>query len=171
MGKHPILHYINEIKNKLGFGRTMTASGADVVDAVNRQSDQIGDLQTGLAYVENGDNATRKTYTAGEYIVWKGVLYKVTSAIPKDYPIAGHVGSFSEGISNKLSGELNAFKNVVNVGQAMSSVRLEGWADTTTTCILQFITHSNVIYEIWFGENGLIQFYKNGTNIWRVQGA
>ena len=44
MGKHPILHYINEIKNKLGFSRTMTASGADVVDAVNGLSWQIGDV-------------------------------------------------------------------------------------------------------------------------------
>lgn len=46
MGKHPILHYINEIKNKLGFGRTMTASGADVVDAVNKHSDQIANVNS-----------------------------------------------------------------------------------------------------------------------------
>ena len=40
----PLTKWINDIKVKLGFSRTMTAAGADVVDAVNKHSDQIGDL-------------------------------------------------------------------------------------------------------------------------------
>ena len=44
MSRLPIPHIINTIKIKLGFDRTMTASGEDVVDAVNKQSQQIGDL-------------------------------------------------------------------------------------------------------------------------------
>ena len=44
MSRLPIPHIINTIKTKLGFDRTMTASGEDVVDAVNKQSQQIEDL-------------------------------------------------------------------------------------------------------------------------------
>lgn len=36
MSRLPIPHIINTIKTKLGFDRTMTASGEDVVDAVNK---------------------------------------------------------------------------------------------------------------------------------------
>jgi len=42
--KPPYTKWINDIKAKLGFTRTMTASGEDVVDAVNKQSQQIRDL-------------------------------------------------------------------------------------------------------------------------------
>ena len=41
-------------------------------------SQQIGNLQTGLAYVENGDNASR-AYHYKELILWKGLLYQVIS--------------------------------------------------------------------------------------------
>ena len=44
MSRLPIPHIINTIKTKLGFDRTMTASGEDVVDAVNKQSQQIDEL-------------------------------------------------------------------------------------------------------------------------------
>lgn len=46
MSRLPIPHFIQEIKTKLGFDRAMTASGEDVVDAVNKQSQQIGTLET-----------------------------------------------------------------------------------------------------------------------------
>lgn len=44
MSRLPIPHIINTIKTKLGFDRTMTAPGEDIVDAVNKQSQQIDDL-------------------------------------------------------------------------------------------------------------------------------
>lgn len=46
MLKYPILHYIKEIKDKLGFSKTLDPSigATDVVDAVNKQSNQIGDV-------------------------------------------------------------------------------------------------------------------------------
>lgn len=40
MSRLPIPHFIQEIKAKLGFDRTMTAPGEDIVDAVNKQSQQ-----------------------------------------------------------------------------------------------------------------------------------
>lgn len=41
MSRLPIPHFINQIKTKLGFDRTLTASGADVVDAVNTLSNNV----------------------------------------------------------------------------------------------------------------------------------
>ena len=48
MSRLPIPHIINTIKTKLGFDRTMTAPGEDVVDAVNKQSQQIGTKENKL---------------------------------------------------------------------------------------------------------------------------
>ena len=44
MIKPPYTKWINDIKTKLGFSRTMTASGEDVVDAVNKQAQQKADI-------------------------------------------------------------------------------------------------------------------------------
>ena len=44
MSRLPIPHFINQIKTKLGFDRTLTASGEDVVDAINKQSQQLTNL-------------------------------------------------------------------------------------------------------------------------------
>lgn len=44
MSRLPIPRFIQEIKTKLGFDRTMTAPGEDIVDAVNKQSQQIANL-------------------------------------------------------------------------------------------------------------------------------
>lgn len=103
MIKPPYTKWINDIKTKLGFSRTMTASGEDVVDAVNKQSASIDDLQAAAAYVEDGDTATKKTYYEGEFIVWKGSLYTVKSGgLSSGEPIAGHVMSVTGGGLNAL---------------------------------------------------------------------
>ena len=44
MIKPPYTKWINDIKTKLGFNRTMTASGTDVVDAINKQALQVANL-------------------------------------------------------------------------------------------------------------------------------
>lgn len=66
-------------------------------------TEQIEDLQAAAAYVENGDNATKKTYAEGEFIVWKGSLYTVNSGgIPLDTAISGHVTAVTGGGLNAL---------------------------------------------------------------------
>ena len=52
---------------------------------------KIVNLHNRNAYVENGDNATLKTYIVGDFMLWKGVLYTVSSNIPRGDPISGHV--------------------------------------------------------------------------------
>lgn len=76
----PLTKWINDIKVKLGFSRTMTADGADVVDAVNKQSDQIGDLEEGLAYVENGTTAS-ENIPAKSFYWHNSILYYTGSLI------------------------------------------------------------------------------------------
>lgn len=110
MKKLPLLHYINEIKQKLGFSRTLTASGADVVDAVNtvtssvgnlsnlnttaksnmvaavnEVSGQIGDLHGGLGYVSNGNNhpaipIAHFVYVTNHSTLAEGLYYNKTSS-------------------------------------------------------------------------------------------
>lgn len=48
----------------------------NVADVLSHQSQQIDDLQAAAAYVENGDTASR-TYTEGQFVLWKGLLYTV----------------------------------------------------------------------------------------------
>ena len=63
MIKPPYTKWINDIKTKLGFTRTMTASGADVVDAVNKQAAEIANLAHVYAY-----NSADSVPTANEIL-------------------------------------------------------------------------------------------------------
>ena len=83
-------------------------------EELNSQSQQIEDLQAAAAYVEDGDNATQKTYAEGEYIVWKGSLYTVNSGdIPLNTAIAGHVTAVTGGGFNAVSGAINTVANKI----------------------------------------------------------
>ena len=57
MIKPPYTKWINDIKTKLGFNRTMTASGEDVVDAVNKQYEALNGLlkTTSFTVTTNSD--------------------------------------------------------------------------------------------------------------------
>ena len=111
MGKHPILHYINEIKNKLGFGRTMTADGADVVDAVNKQYDQKAN-QDGIAIIVDGDTASVAIPVNG-YAYVKNNTHGLTEGIYQNtstsaFPVSG--GTADSTVFTTIPiGALNAF--------------------------------------------------------------
>ena len=62
VSKYPILHYIDEIKTKLGFDRTMTAPGNDVVDAINKIYAGGFDLK---AWAENSTDIAAHRNTFG----------------------------------------------------------------------------------------------------------
>ena len=80
---------------------------------------QIDDIQAAVAYVEDGDTATKKTYTEGEFIVWKGSLYTVNSGgIPLGNAITGHVTAVTEGGFNNLNNKIaNLIKYVDYTGE------------------------------------------------------
>lgn len=84
----------------------------DLDTRVSNQSQQIDSLQAAAAYVEDGDNATQKTYSEGEFIVWKGSLYTVNSGgIPLGTAITGHVTAVTGGGLNALNNGLTALNN------------------------------------------------------------
>ena len=89
---------------------TSVISGKTNVDgALGLLSQQIDDLQAADAYVENGDTAQLRTYAAGDFIMWKGVLYTVNSeGITQGTAITGHVKEVTEGGFNALN---NGFNN------------------------------------------------------------
>lgn len=92
---------------------------------VSSLSGQIGDLAGEMAYIENGNEASRG-YTKGQFILWKGDLYRVKA----DTIISG--ATFTDGTNieavgtqgglNALSGEIaNLFTNVSVVGEFYST--------------------------------------------------
>ena len=75
-------------------------------DELGNQSQQIINLGNALAYVENGDKAIR-TYTARNFILWKGTLYTVNSeGIVAGNTIAGHVTAVTSGGLNQLQSDI-----------------------------------------------------------------
>lgn len=76
----------------------------DLDSRVSSQSQQIENLQNGLAYVETGDIASR-TYTSGEYLIWKNTLYTVTNNIPQGNTIEGNV--------TIVNASLNGIKEII----------------------------------------------------------
>lgn len=109
MSRLPIPHFIQEIKAKLGFDRALTASGADVVDAVNKQSTTDSALESGLAIVANGD--THAAISSGQYVYVKNHaslaegLYKANAAIATNGVLSGNVTA--------ASGELNTLASTL----------------------------------------------------------
>ena len=103
----PLVPGTNIVLTPKGVANNIGDGLQNLARTVGEQSDQIANLQNGLAYVENGDNATLKTYTAGEFIVWKGTLYTVNSGgIPVDTAISGHVTAVTNGGLNTLNKDL-----------------------------------------------------------------
>lgn len=89
-----------------------------VEEVLNYQSQQIDDLQTSVAYVENGDTAQLRTYASGEFILWKGVLYTVNSeGIAQGTAIENHVTLVSSS-----GGAFNIFNNKSELSDVAYSV-------------------------------------------------
>lgn len=106
MIKPPYTKWINDIKTKLGFSRTMTASGEDVVDAVNKQSQQISKLQetdaafeSGLAVIVDGDTASQEVPVNG-YAYIKNNTHGLADGLYKNtgnssFPMSGGMADYN----------------------------------------------------------------------------
>lgn len=79
MIKPPYTKWINDIKTKLGFNRTMTASGADVVDAVNKQAQQIDEVGSNIK--RTGNTNTGAQINSGSYFWVDNSLCRAKSNI------------------------------------------------------------------------------------------
>lgn len=101
MSRLPIPRFIQEIKTKLGFDRTMTAPGADVVDAVNKQAGQIVTLQNAKYYYAIREDLQQEgTGTITLTNLTPGKVYPVFIANESKY----FVGMLEENAGWKLFG-------------------------------------------------------------------
>lgn len=85
--------------NNLTSDSTTAALSAAQGKALNQQ---VTNLKTVIAIVEDGDTATN-TYSEGTFIIWKGSLYVVTNgSLPSGEAISGHVMTIYDGGFNNL---------------------------------------------------------------------
>ena len=69
---------IADLEEIAGNGVLSGFTATDLTGAANELKTDVGNLRGDLAYVENGNTASRN-YTAGQYVCWKGILYTVNS--------------------------------------------------------------------------------------------
>lgn len=76
-------------------------------DDLSHQSQQIDNVKAAAAYVEDGDTASR-TYTTGQFILWKGLLYTVkTGGMPQGATInTAYLNPVTGGGFNALNSQL-----------------------------------------------------------------
>ena len=117
---------INGVKN------TLTQLEDDVTALDGRfdtAEDDIDNLETAtaqldqnMAYVENGNTASR-TYSGGEFISWKGTLYTASGSIPSGTSFATGSGGNLELVAgnNALGGGLNRLQKSMSESIDMTS--------------------------------------------------
>ena len=137
MSRLPIPRFIQEIKTKLGFDRTMTAPGSDVVDAVNKQAATDNALEGGLAIIANGD--AHGAIGSGQYVYVKNHsslaegLYRNTSSdtIGTNVSLVGKLTASSNSLNELLSNiaVLNKLINNVSVVYYGEIIQQNGYKD------------------------------------------
>jgi hypothetical protein len=76
-----------------------------------------------MAYVESGNTASR-TYAAGDFISWKGTLYKASTAIPATtaFAVGSNLTAVVDGGLNNLNSSLSAsISNITEVKTTLTS--------------------------------------------------
>lgn len=118
---------------------TDSGSGANVAAAtvgselsglrntLNQLETTTAQLDQNMAYIESGNTASR-TYAAGEFISWKGILYKATTAIPAStaFAIGTNLALPSGGLGNDLKGTIDSVRS--SIPSVVNSL-----SDTSTT--------------------------------------
>ena len=77
-------------------------------EGLSSQSQQIDNVKAAVAYVEDGNTASR-TYTAGQFVLWKGLLYTVKpGGLPQNETISTtYLEAVTGGGFNVLSGAID----------------------------------------------------------------
>lgn len=89
--------------------------------------------------VENG-NAASQTIAAGQYVIWKGVLYTADAAIASGTTLAASGGNknltaVSSGGLNALNSDLSSLGNIIYSGQNSSTFSIPSGEFTSTSTI------------------------------------
>jgi hypothetical protein len=141
------------VTNRIGDGLKNAVTQINgLAETVNSQSQQIDDLKAAAAYVEDGDTATKKTYAAGEFIVWKGSLYTVNSGgLPLGTAITGHVTAVTGGGLNVINDGLNALNNNlgnVQIVRVSKLISIPAGPSTTSVDLSEYIPSGKGIVSI-----------------------
>ena len=89
-------------------------------------SQQIVNLGGAIAYNETGDNASR-SYTAGQYIIWKNSLYTVNSSgIGSGEAITGKVTAVTDGGLNAINNNFGVVAFVPTFNSAITDLSIRG---------------------------------------------
>ena len=137
-------------------------------EGLSSQSQQIDDLQAAAAYVEDGDNATQKTYAEGEFIVWKGSLYTVNSGgIPLNTAIAGHVTAVTGGGLNFINDKIENISKWKHISQRYSGTFTVNGETSMSPILTEFGLSGKTIIALSFELAGS----EKGTIVWGTQYA
>ena len=95
---------IEELQDIAGDGQLSGFTATDLTGAANELKNTLNQLNRNMAYVESGNTASR-TYAAGDYISWKGTLYRASTAIPSGstFSVGGNLTAASSGGLNDLA--------------------------------------------------------------------
>ena len=105
---------VTGVMDVVGSGQLDSSFEADnLTGAANELKNTLNQLDHNMAYVESGNTASR-TYIAGQYISWKGTLYKASTAIPATtiFAVGTNLTAVNEGGINALNIKINSFNGL-----------------------------------------------------------
>ena len=116
-----------DYNTKWGSLSNATGSAAGLMAAADKAL--LDNLPADLAIVESGDNATHNI-TSGQFVVWKGSLYKTSAAIASGDALSGsNLTAVSNGGLNDLGSSVNTLNS--NIGTS-KTIEFNGLHSATT---------------------------------------
>lgn len=94
------------------YGTDIALSSTDpttIKEKFDANDTNIVKLKNDIAIVENGDLATHNI-SIGQYVVWKGDLYKAAYAVSIGDALSGNIQAVSNGTANELAGLINTLR-------------------------------------------------------------
>lgn len=159
---------------------------ADLNDNMDKIDTFAGNVATAesnskgtVAIVEDGNTCTHVGGIAsGQYVVWKGLLYKATQAISVGTTLSTstNLSAVTDGIANELNGKLNILNNVhinsdlpsaYNVGCTIDRCGSAQGFPFNYASIITFKNNANYTAQLLIQNTGHMCFRASpGDNVW-----
>jgi len=95
--------------------QTLTGGIAENNQAISAQSQLDAKIKSDIGIVEDTNTATH-TIASGQYVIWKGELYKAKTAIPSGTTLStSNLDAVSNGIANELNANIIPAPSVVSL--------------------------------------------------------
>ena len=132
-------------------------------DAAGHLQLEIDDIKADIGIVEDTDTATH-TIAAGQYVIWKGSLYKASTAIPATTALSL---SNLTAVSNGLGGEVASLNG--NIANLFKSKTEELTSDSNSTIDLGLSSSYNVISVFTPNNTNVVCIPYLHSNAWRAR--